>query len=294
MTQKDLSSLFPESCRIGNLILLVSPELFYKLEGLTITGSRMFMMLCQGHMTLTLNDRPYELGAHSYFDIMETATARIDSTSPDLRGWCLFVSFEFASESLKNLRPGPLHYSLEHPNIRIWHFSPSEIDGLELQLNLLKETIANPSHYYRRELASVYFKSFSLELGNCMLSHQENPNDIPPYVSKRDFITLNFMTLVSKHFAEEHHIEFYANALCISTKHLTRVVREMVGKTPHAVICDEITHQAMTLLEDDRISIGQIAERLHFSDQASFCKFFKKQKQISPMAYRRQNKTGIE
>ena len=50
----------------------------------------------------------------------------------------------------------------------------------------------------------------------------------------------------------------------------------------------------MTLLEDDRISIGQIAERLHFSDQASFCKFFKKQKQISPMAYRRQNKTGIE
>lgn len=158
----------------------------------------------------------------------------------------------------------------------------------------MKETIANPSHYYRRELASVYFKSFSLELGNCMLSHQENPNDMPPYVSKRDFITLNFMTLVSKHFAEEHHIEFYANALCISTKHLTRVVREMVGKTPHAVIFDEITHQAMTLLEDDRISIGQIAERLHFSDQASFCKFFKKQKQISPMAYRRQNKTGIE
>ena len=84
MTQKDLSSLFPESCRIGNLILLVSPELFYKLEGLTITGSRMFMMLCQGHMTLTLNDRPYELGAHSYFDIMETTTARIDSTSPDV------------------------------------------------------------------------------------------------------------------------------------------------------------------------------------------------------------------
>ena len=68
----------------------------------------------------------------------------------------------------------------------------------------------------------------------------------------------------------------------------------MVGETPHAVICDEITHQAMALLEDDRIPIGQIAEQLHFSDQAAFCKFFKKQKQISPMAYRRQNKTEIE
>ena len=294
MTQKELSSRFPESCRIGNLILLISPEEFYKLEGITIEGSRMFLMVCSGRLNMTLNNRPYEIGANSYFDIMETTTARIERASQDIRGWCLLLSFEFASESLKNLRPGPLHYLLEHPHIRIWHFAEPGITRLEHQLNLLHETLADTTHYYRRELASVYFKSFSLELGNCMLSHQENPNDMPPYVSKRDFITLNFMTLVSKHFAEEHHIEFYANALCISTKHLTRVAREMVGKTPHAVICDEITHQAMTLLEDDRISIGQIAERLHFSDQASFCKFFKKQKQISPMAYRRQNKTGIE
>lgn len=293
MTQQELSTLFPESCRIGNLILLISPDLFYKLERINMAGSRMFMMVCSGNMALTVNDRPYEIEANSYFDIMETTSVRIESTSRDLRGWCLFVSFEFASESLKNLRPGPLHYSLEHPLIRIWHFSETEIARLELQLNLLKETIANTSHYYRRELASVYFKSFSLELGNCMLSHQKNPNDIPPYVSKRDFITLQFMTLVSKHFAEEHQIEFYAKALCISTKHLTRVVKEMMGKTPHAVICDEITHQAMALLEDDNLPIGHIAERLHFSDQGAFCKFFKKQKQISPMAYRRQKKTSV-
>ena len=101
------------------------------------------------------------------------------------------------------------------------------------------------------------------------------------------------MKLVSKHFAKEHHIEFYADSLCISIKHLTRVIKEMIGKTPHTVICDEITHQAMTLLEDDSISIGEIAETLHLSDQASFCKFFKKQKKISPMAYRRQNKMNI-
>ncbi len=294
MTQKELSSRFPESCRIGNLILLISPKEFYKLEGITIEGSRMFLMVCSGRLNMTLNNRPYEIGANSYFDIMETTTARIERASQDIRGWCLLVSFEFASESLKNLRPGPLHYSLEHPHIRIWHFAEPEITRLEHQLNLLHETLADTTHYYRRELASVYFKSFSLELGNCMLTHQESDSDIPPYVSKRDFITLNFMTLVSKHFAEEHHIEFYANALCISTKHLTRVIKEMVGKTPHAVICDELTHQAMVLLEDDRLPIGQIAEMLHFSDQGAFCKFFKKQKRISPMAYRRQDKMNID
>lgn len=294
MTQKELSSLFPESCRIGNLILLISPEQFYKLEGLTIENSRVFLMICSGSLKLTLNGRPYETEANSYFDIMETTTARIDSTSHDLQGWCLFVSFEFAGESLKNLRPGPLHYTLEHPHIRIWHFSEKEIIRLERQLCLLKEALASPTHYYYRELANVYFKSFSLELGNCMLSYQKFPDDMPSYMSKRDCIALNFMTLVSKHFAEEHQIEFYANALCISTKHLTRVIKEMMGKTPHVVICDEIILQAMTLLEDDRLPVGQIAEMLHFSDQGAFCKFFKKQKKISPMAYRRKNKVNSD
>ncbi len=35
------------------------------------------------------------------------------------------------------------------------------------------------------------------------------------------------------------------------------------------------------------IPVSQIAEELHFSDQASFCKFFKKHKKVTPMAYRR-------
>ncbi|MDM8307733.1 helix-turn-helix domain-containing protein [Phocaeicola barnesiae] len=43
----------------------------------------------------------------------------------------------------------------------------------------------------------------------------------------------------------------------------------------------------MLMLEDERIPVGQIAEELHFSDQASFSKFFKKQMKMAPMLYRR-------
>lgn len=61
----------------------------------------------------------------------------------------------------------------------------------------------------------------------------------------------------------------------------------MLGKTPHDIICGEITHCAMAMLKDDKIPVRQIAEELHFSDQASFCKFFKKQMGIPPMVYRK-------
>ena len=63
--------------------------------------------------------------------------------------------------------------------------------------------------------------------------------------------------------------------------------QEVLGKTPHEVICDELIKRATERLDDENISVSQIAEELHFSDQAAFCKFFKKHYAVSPMEYRR-------
>lgn len=287
MIQKDLFPLFPPNCYREGLLLLVSPDKFHKLEGNSIEESRLHMLVCDGTLELELNGELHEMKGPTFFDIMETVTIRINKVSPNLRAWCLFITFEFASESLKNLRPGPLNRLLEKLYIPIWNLSQKESEILERQLLLLKETLDNPNHYYRQELSETYFRSFSLELGNILFTYEENANDSQPYISKRDFIALNFMKLVSKHSMEEHSIDFYADTLCISTKHLTRIIKAMTGKTPHTIICNELIHQAMTMLEDDSIPVSQIAEKLHFSDQAAFCKFFKKHKKIPPMAYRR-------
>lgn len=126
-----------------------------------------------------------------------------------------------------------------------------------------------------------------------MFAQEKNVEQPASYICKQDLIILNFMKLVSTHFAAEHRLDFYANALCISVKHLTRTVRKMTGKTPHTIICDEILGHALHMLDDDSIPISRIAEELHFADQASFCKFFKAQKKKSPMEYRRRNHTDL-
>lgn len=170
----------------------------------------------------------------------------------------------------------------ERQTIPIRIFSAQDNALIENQLCLLKDTLSTQTHYYRQELAQLYFKSFSLELGNIMFAQEKNVEQSASYISKQDLIILNFMKLVSTHFATEHQLEFYANALCISVKHLTRTVRKMTGKTPHTIICDEILGHALHMLDDDSIPISRIAEELHFADQASFCKFFKAQKRSLP------------
>lgn len=287
MTQKELMPLFPPTCYLKGGILLVSPSDFGRLEGRTLGGSRLFMLVCHGSLSLQIAGRNYEVRAYAFLDVMETVSIQMEQFSPDLHAWGVFITFEFASESLKNLRPGPQGYLLERLNIPVQELSEKECGTLEHQLLLLRECLSDMKHFYRQELAQLYFKSFSLELGNIMLSHREDTDRFTPHINKYDFITLGFLKLVSRYFSSEHTVDFYAESLCISTKHLTRVVKEKIGKTPHEVICNEIVHQAMLMLEDERIPVGQIAEELHFSDQASFSKFFKKQMKMAPMLYRR-------
>ncbi len=291
MNQKELFSLFPPTCALKERLLLIPPTEFYKLEGRCLHNCRIFLLVCKGCLTLQINNLEHEMRSRSFLDLFDGMTVYIKEVSPDLRAYCLLPNHEFASEALKNLKPGPENYLLERIQFPILHISDEENNVLENQFNLLKNILRQYNHQYRKELIHVYFKSFALEVGNMMFIHSKNINEKTTGIfSKQDMIALSFLRLVTANFHIEHNIDFYAKQLGISTKHLSRIIKEKFNATPHEFIRNELLHHAMSLLEDERIPIQQIADMLHFSDQASFCKFFKKHKQMSPIQYRKQTR----
>ena len=56
--------------------------------------------------------------------------------------------------------------------------------------------------------------------------------------------------------------------------------------TVGTVIASMRTELAATMLRDPDLTIQQVAEKMSFSDQSSFGKFFKKHTGMSPMKYR--------
>ena len=48
---------------------------------------------------------------------------------------------------------------------------------------------------------------------------------------------MNFMKLICENAITEHSVTFYADYLCVSTKHLTRLTKETFKQTPHEMIC---------------------------------------------------------
>ncbi|HIZ84949.1 MAG TPA: helix-turn-helix domain-containing protein [Candidatus Coprenecus stercoravium] len=86
---------------------------------------------------------------------------------------------------------------------------------------------------------------------------------------------------------EQHVIQFYAGALCVSTTYLSRIIREATQKTVYYYIAEKIFTSARHLLACTDDTMADIANKMNFSDQSAFGKFFKAKAGMSPAQYRK-------
>lgn len=99
-------------------------------------------------------------------------------------------------------------------------------------------------------------------------------------------IFLNFLRLLPANYARHHDIRFYADRLAVTTIYLSRIVRRHSGQTVKDHIDRLLLSDALTLLKRTDKPVAAIAEILNFANPQSFCKFFVRNKGISPREYR--------
>lgn len=95
-----------------------------------------------------------------------------------------------------------------------------------------------------------------------------------------------FLRLAQEHFREERFVEYYADALEVTTKHLSRTVKNQTGFTAVEWLERFIILEAQVLLKSSNLHVQQIADQLHFPSQSVFGKFFKKATGYSPREFR--------
>lgn len=76
-----------------------------------------------------------------------------------------------------------------------------------------------------------------------------------------------------------------AKNLCVSQKHLIKIIRETKGNHPCHFYVQKILEQAKRLLSDTDYTVSEIAHRLTY-DPSNFTKFFKKYEGLTPSLYR--------
>ncbi len=287
LNMQQLCSFAQDDQKIEGKFALLTVNDSAMLHKFRVIGCRIMLLVFSGSMEAEVNGKNVVMERCDFLDILEGTSFSLSSGSPDLDFYCVLTSREFIVEVLQNIVPGPKDYFsllLVNPVLRL---SANATAKLFKQLRLVDDVLSDLGHNYRTEMVRTYFKGFALELGNLLIREQHLPALDKQTLAVKDTLMANFMDLVWKNFRERREVSFYAKELCVSTKHLARVVKSCTGKTPHEVIDAEVLGLAIQLLKNEEILVQQVADILHFTDQAAFSKFFKKYIKMSPSEYRR-------
>ncbi len=96
-----------------------------------------------------------------------------------------------------------------------------------------------------------------------------------------------FIALVNTHCREHRALGFYADKMCVTQRYLGTVVKNESGITAKEWLDRAVATSAKVLLRHTDRQITEIADTLHFSNAAFFCKFFRRMTGQSPQSYRR-------
>jgi len=115
--------------------------------------------------------------------------------------------------------------------------------------------------------------------------HKQQPGKTQSSNAER--IAGNFRSLLSKYFLQSKEVGFYAGELNITPKYLSEVLLNETGKTAKTLIDEHVFLEAKSLLRQTTMSVQEICHWLGYEDTSYFTKAFKKQENLTPLAYRR-------
>jgi AraC family transcriptional regulator, transcriptional activator of pobA len=127
---------------------------------------------------------------------------------------------------------------------------------------------------------------FSLLMLEIASSIKKTEAATPCHNSRKAYLSSHFLNLLREHIKEQRSVNFYADLLYVTPKHLSMCVKEITGKTCGEIIDEMVVVEAKSLLHNPELTIGHVADKLNFSDQYFFSKYFKKRTGMSPLHYR--------
>lgn len=105
-------------------------------------------------------------------------------------------------------------------------------------------------------------------------------------MSNQGRMTDQFLILAQQNFKHQRFLDFYAQKLEVTPKHLSRTLKSQTGYTAVEWIERFVILEAKVLLKSSNLNIQQISDELNFPSQSFFGKYFKKLTGMSPKEFR--------
>lgn len=266
--------------RLGNsLIIIENPKMDRTAEFPIRSNTAISIVVLGGSMAGIVDMTVHHINEQGLFIILPSQIIEQIFFSDDFRGYCFMMSSTF----LANLPMGNKIPLLA--NVRQHGFYPMHslyLEAIENYIKMVQGALRAPNNY-QYEIVTHLTVAYYYGLGTYL--HETEKKGTPP--SRYDQISNDFIELVRDNCRIHRDMEFYADTLCLSAKHINLAVKTITGDNAMKWIERYTILNAKSLLKTTDLSVGEISDRLNFPTPSDFGKYFKKFTGYSPRAFRK-------
>ncbi len=172
----------------------------------------------------------------------------------------------------------------------VTHADEDKNEGIfQYYRNLIMAKVNDEPHSYQKQVMQHLFSALFCEMiGHIAkeIAQSDEAGQSKENIKQSDYILRKFAEMLAKDNGMHRSVSYFADALCYSPKHFSKVIKQACGHTPLELINKSaIEHIKYRLKRSDK-SIKEIAEEFNFPNQSFFGKYVKAYVGMSPANYR--------
>jgi len=240
------------------------------------------LYIIEGEGTHIIDFESYPIH-HSSFYFLSKGQVHFWQLTKPLRGYALLIPEEFLAFPSSNI--------IRAHDFAFFHNVANKpclsVNGEnQIKLTTMLEGIEEELYYEVNPSLSIvrsYLHILLMKLHRLYCAEHMNK-----HLEQTSSLLRQFEQLVSEHYISEHSVKDYAQRIGVSPNHLTDTVKAATGYAPGQIIRNKIILEAKRLLSHSDLSAAEVGYRLNFEDASYFGRFFKRETDMSPTAFRKQ------
>ena len=265
-------------------------EDFYGMNAPELSHTCMHMLCTAGEGSFVFNEHCYHIVKNDLVVMPFPHRARNLAAHPDMKVEWFAADYKFLQNQLpsNNYSIGG-SISLNHnPVIPL-----SEEHAVRIldDFHRLRERMENRQAMFYREMMGSLCLTMMYDIFE---SHSQRDNT-SEQSDRTGYIVKSLMELLSTGVScTERSVNYYAESLNVSPKYLSATIKRLTGHSVTSYIDRATVPILKNFLEDERLSLTQIAERMNFASLSYFSRYCTKHLGMSPSDYRRSHQPKIK
>ena len=254
---------------------------FFEIDGEYKMCDSFLTILCmRGRAIFKIRIHEFEISRGSYMLIRANDPFQIVEVSDDFHIDVVRVGESVFSMSYDDVLKKRLELlSIQRPTSKI---SARKTMMFHIIHSYLKVLMKERNDFYRDMILYEYVKIFLYEACHILDDTASQSN-----LGKKDRnITSQFFQNVDRYYKENRKVEYYAQLIGITPKHLAHIIKKTTGKYPSEWLENYAILESKKLLRSTDDSVQNISYDLNFATPSHFVKFFKAKTGMTPKEFR--------